>query len=70
MNWFTTKQHTRKILTTKGARDIRVLTSNERGETVFSIACCEVEVTFILPAVTIQDVRQTVEFSGGLPPGS
>lgn len=59
-----------RVIATKGAKDVHVLTSSERGENVTVIACCNAEGTFIPPVLIMKGVREKTEFSFGLPPGS
>jgi hypothetical protein len=57
-------------LTRKGAKDVHVVTSSERGGSVSIIACCDAEGIFLPPVLIMKAVRQGVEISGGLPPDS
>jgi hypothetical protein len=59
-----------KVVATKGAKDVHVLTSTEKGENISVIACCNAEGQFLPPAVIFKGVREKKEFSDGLPPGS
>ncbi|CAH1973221.1 unnamed protein product [Acanthoscelides obtectus] len=59
-----------KVLTTKGARDVHVLTSKERGENVTVVACCSADGRFIPPTLIFKGVNRKAEFSDGLPAGS
>ncbi|KAJ8942178.1 hypothetical protein NQ318_002851 [Aromia moschata] len=54
-----------KVITTKGTKDVHVLTSKERGENVSVVACCSADGHFIPPEST-----KKAEFSDGLPAGS
>lgn len=59
-----------KVIATKGAKDVHVLSSSERGENVTIIACCNAEGNFMPPVVIFKGVREKQEFQDGLPPGS
>ncbi|XP_054706771.1 uncharacterized protein LOC129216581 [Uloborus diversus] len=59
-----------KVVATKGAKDVHVLTCTERGENITVIACCNAEGQYLPPSVIFKGVREKKEFSDGLPPGS
>ncbi|KAJ8866680.1 hypothetical protein PR048_032541 [Dryococelus australis] len=59
-----------KLVTTKGAKDVHVLTPHERGENVTVIACCDAEGAFLPPVLLMKGVNRKNEFSDGLPHGS
>jgi hypothetical protein len=57
------------ILATEGVKDVSILTSSERGESVSIIACCNAERTFVSPVQIMKCMRKNAEFIDGLPPG-
>lgn len=59
-----------KVITKKGAKDVHVLTSKERGENVTVIACCSADGKYIPPTLIFKGVNRKPEFSDGLPGGS
>ncbi|KAJ8940640.1 hypothetical protein NQ318_020697, partial [Aromia moschata] len=59
-----------KVITTKGTKDVHVLTSKERGENVSVVACCSADGRFIPPVLIFKGVNKKAEFSDGLPAGS
>lgn len=59
-----------KVIATKGAKDVHVLTSTEKGENITIIACCNAEGQYLPPAVIFKGIREKKDFSDGLPPGS
>lgn len=59
-----------KVLAPKGAKDVHVLTSRERGENVTVIGCCNAEGTFLPPVLILKGVNKKQEFADGLPAGS
>lgn len=58
------------VIASKGAKDVHVLSSCERGENVTIISCCSAEGNFLPPVVIFKGVREKQEFRDGLPPGS
>ncbi|XP_018576511.1 uncharacterized protein LOC108915046 [Anoplophora glabripennis] len=56
-----------KVLATKSAKDVYVLTSKERGENVTVVACCGADGRFIPPTLIFKGVNQKAEYSDGLP---
>lgn len=59
-----------KVLTTKGAKDVHVLTPHERGENITVVACCNAEGVFLPPVLLMKGVNKKKEFVDGLPHGS
>ena len=59
-----------KILALKGKRQVGVLTSAERGETVTVEICCSASGTYFSPCLIFPRKRKRPEFELGLPPGS
>ncbi|KAJ8949542.1 hypothetical protein NQ318_005104 [Aromia moschata] len=59
-----------KVITTKGTKDVHVLTSKERGENVSVVACCSADGRFIPPVLIFKGANKKAEFSDGLPAGS
>lgn len=59
-----------KVVATKGARDVHKLTSNEKGETISLIACCNAEGNFLPPYVIFRGKNKKKEFEDNMPPGS
>lgn len=59
-----------EVLASKGARDVHVLTSGEKGENVSVIACCNAEGIFLPPVLIFKGKNENPAFSVGLPPGS
>ncbi|KAJ8940654.1 hypothetical protein NQ318_012737 [Aromia moschata] len=59
-----------KVITTKGTKDVHVLTSKESGENVSVFACCSADGRFIPPVLIFKGVNKRAEFSDGLPAGS
>jgi hypothetical protein len=53
-----------------GSKDIHLLTSVEKGETIFVITCCSTEGHFLPPVCIFKGVNKKEEFEEGLPPGS
>jgi hypothetical protein len=51
-------------------KDVHVLTSGEKGETVSVIACSNAEGNFLPPYCIFKGVNKKAEFSDGMPPGS
>lgn len=63
------KGHSR-ILALKGKRQVGVLTSAERGETVTVEICCSASGSYFPPCLIFPRKRKRPEFEIGLPPGS
>lgn len=59
-----------EVLASKGARDVHVLTSGEKGENVSVIACSNAEGIFLPPVLIFKGKNENPAFSVGLPPGS
>ena len=59
-----------KILALKGKRQVGVLTSAERGETVTIEICCSASGSYFPPCLIFPRKRKRPEFELGLPPGS
>lgn len=59
-----------KVLATKGKRQVGILTSAERGETVTAVICFSASGTYVPPMLIFPRKRNQPHFSTGLPPGS
>lgn len=59
-----------KVIAVKGSKDVHVLTSGEKGETISVIACTNAEGTFLPPYCIFKGVNKKPEYSDGMPPGS
>ncbi|CAH1995203.1 unnamed protein product [Acanthoscelides obtectus] len=59
-----------KVVAPKGANDVQILTSRERGENVTVIGCCNAGGVFLQPVLILKGVNRKPEFSNGLPAGS
>ena len=59
-----------KVLATKGKRQVGVLTSAERGETVTAELCFSAAGAYMPPMLIFPRKRKQKEFEIGLPPGS
>ena len=59
-----------KVVAIKGSRDVQVITSGEKEETILVIACCNAEGNFLPPYCILKGVNKKAEFSDGMPPGS
>ncbi|KAB0804910.1 hypothetical protein PPYR_01880 [Photinus pyralis] len=60
----------RKVIATKGSKDVHVLTSVEKGEHVTLIACNNGEGVFMPPVLILKGTRKNPDFMEGLPTGS
>lgn len=59
-----------KVLTAKGSKNVSVLTSAEKGETVTVIACNNAEGRFLPPVLVMKGTNKKRDVCDGLPPGS
>lgn len=59
-----------KVITSKGSKDVHVLTAKEKGENVTVIACCSADGKFTPPTLILKGVNRKPEFGDGLPAGS
>ncbi|XP_063226226.1 uncharacterized protein LOC134533020 isoform X1 [Bacillus rossius redtenbacheri] len=59
-----------KVIAVKGSKDLHVLTSGEKGETISVIACTNAEGSFLPPYCIFKGVNRKPEYSDGMPPGS
>ncbi|XP_025414245.1 uncharacterized protein LOC112686259 [Sipha flava] len=59
-----------KVLATKGKRQVGILTSAERGETVTAVICFSASDAYVSPMLIFPRKRNQPHFSTGLPPGS
>lgn len=58
-----------RVVAMKGSKNVHVVTSGERGETVTIIGCCNAEGSFLPPMCIMKGVRHKPEFEDGLPAG-
>ena len=56
-----------KVIAMKGSKDVHVLTSGEKGETVTLVACCNAEGNFLPPYCIFKGVNKKQEYGDGLP---
>ena len=59
-----------KVVTAKGSKNVNVLTSGEKGETITVIACNNAEGRFLPPVLVLKGVNKRRDICDGLPPGS
>lgn len=59
-----------KVVAAKGSRDVHVITSSEKGETVTVVACCNAEGNFLPPYCIFKGTYKKPEFEDNMPPGS
>ncbi|KAJ4436168.1 hypothetical protein ANN_18798, partial [Periplaneta americana] len=58
------------VVAKKGSKDVHLLTSAEKGETISVLACSSAEGYFLPPFCIFKGVNKKKEFEDGMPPGS
>lgn len=58
------------VLAEKGSKNVPVITSGEKGETISVISCCNAEGVFLPPYSIFKGKNRKEEYADGMPPGS
>lgn len=59
-----------KVIAAKGSKDVHVVTSAEKGETITVLACCSAEGQFLPPYCIFKGVYAKPQYMTGAPPGT
>lgn len=59
-----------KVVAAKGSKDVHVITSAEKGETITILGCCNAEGQFLPPYCIFKGVYAKPQYERGAPPGS
>lgn len=60
----------KKVVAAKGSKDVHVVTSAEKGETISILACCSAEGQFLPPFCIFKGVYAKPQYGKGAPPGT